>query len=486
MEYRADITQLHYEDKARLLRGDLLPLPPETVVEDLRHSPYKLLVESQRWTIKRALEKAQDCAVTQDRAHFISFIQHLNDELDYEGKPDADASRALLVAEIETLREILADDLTLLQSGAADEAVIKTPTSPTLLALLDSYVLGQTHLTPAYVEAIRAAVREFIEICGDKPVSDYRRSDAAAFRETLLLTPANWKKKPELRQLDIRQAAQLAKQLGMPRQKAKTIREKWFKLFTVFEFARSTCDGIAQFFESKSLRVSDKVAHNEQKAPFQREELHVLLSSPLPGNLYWLTWLGLYVGARLNELCQLTKAHVKCHQDIWYIHFSKELQLKTGETESCVRSVPLHTDLLKLGFLEFVAASSGPLFPGLKKSEKTGRLSDIPSKRFTHHLKRLRLKRDTLSYHSLRHTFAMALKRVPSCDVETRERLLGHAVGGMAQRYGGGYEAEAEDFELLLKRAMVVKQVRFEGFPRSAALGTSGIETVDELTHRPS
>ena len=40
LEYGADITQLHYEDKARLLRGDLLPLPPETVVEDLRHSPY--------------------------------------------------------------------------------------------------------------------------------------------------------------------------------------------------------------------------------------------------------------------------------------------------------------------------------------------------------------------------------------------------------------------------------------------------------------
>jgi integrase len=58
----------------------------------------------------------------------------------------------------------------------------------------------------------------------------------------------------------------------------------------------------------------------------------------------------------------------------------------------------------------------------------------------------------------LRHTFAAALKRLSICDLETRERLLGHAIGGMAQRYGSSYEAEAEaeDIDLLLKRARVV------------------------------
>jgi integrase len=151
--------------------------------------------------------------------------------------------------------------------------------------------------------------------------------------------------------------------------------------------------------------------------------------------------------------------------------------LKTGETESCVRSVPLHNDLLKMGFLEFAAAASGPLFPRIKKNEKTGRLSDVPSKRFSHQLKRLQIKRATLSFHSLRHTFAMALKRVPTCDLETRERLLGHAVGGMAQRYGGGYEAEAEDFALLARRAQVIAQMHFDALtnPSRAASGKAEI-----------
>jgi integrase len=83
--------------------------------------------------------------------------------------------------------------------------------------------------------------------------------------------------------------------------------------------------------------------------------------------------------------------------------------------------------------------------------------------------KRLKLKRDKLSFHSLRHTFAMALKRVPTCDVETRERLLGHSVGGMAQRYGGGYEAEAQDVQLLLKRASIIEKMRFDGMPDAAS-----------------
>ena len=77
----------------------------------------------------------------------------------------------------------------------------------------------------------------------------------------------------------------------------------------------------------------------------------MLLASVLPGHLHWLTWLGLYTGARLNELCQLTTAHVRQHGTVHYLYFSPELRLKTGEDESCIRSVPIHAELAKLGFL---------------------------------------------------------------------------------------------------------------------------------------
>jgi integrase len=485
-DLRADIRDLFHDGHMSLSNGELIALPPQRDVRDFASKPRKLLAEAHRSAIKRWLAEAEDCAVTGEEFDLRGFTMHLEFDLRIEGKPSEEASRALLLTEIEVLREILADDALLLRSDVLATADIVASTQTAKLSeVMESYLAGQTRLTVAYVEAIRAAVREFIELCGDKPVSDYRRTDAAVFRDTLLLLPANWRKKRELKTLDIRQAAQRSKELGTPRQKAKTIREKWFKLFTIYEFARSTSDGVVQLFESKSLHVSDRLAHNEQKTPFSPDELRALFTNPLPGNLHWLAWLGLYVGARLNELCQLTTAHVKCHQGIWYIHFSKELQLKTGETESCVRSVPICPDLVQAGFLEFAATSNGPFFPSLKKNKKTGRLSDIPSKRFSQHLKRLGLKRSRLSFHSLRHTFAVALKRVPACDVETRERLLGHAVGGMAQRYGGSYEAEAEDFELLRKRAKVLEKMRFDGLLQTVAAAGSGDQTADELTHRP-
>jgi integrase len=124
---------------------------------------------------------------------------------------------------------------------------------------------------------------------------------------------------------------------------------------------------------------------------FSPQELQVLFSRPLPGNLHWLTWLGLYTGARLNELCQLTKAHVKNANGVHYLHFSKDLQLKTGETRSGVRSVPIHPDVIAAGFLEFVSTSSGMLFSNLTKDGKTGRYSRKPSRQFGDHLKRLHL-----------------------------------------------------------------------------------------------
>ena len=162
----------------------------------------------------------------------------------------------------------------------------------------------------------------------------------------------------------------------------------------------------------------------------------------------------------MNELCQLTKVHVRRHDGIHYLYFSPELRLKTREKKSCIRSVPIHSELIRRGFLDFVAGCSVSLFPGLSP-HKTGRLSHEPSKAFSRHLRDIGIKRPKLSFKSLRKTFSDRLMKLAPRDFETRERLVGHATKGVSAHYRGRYEAEANDMDLLVSRVPVIELLKF-------------------------
>jgi integrase len=299
-----------------------------------------------------------------------------------------------------------------------------------------------------------------IEVTADKPVSEYVISDAEAFEAVLRALPANWRKKKDLKHLSIAAAAKKARADGLEAQAPKNVRKKWTMLGSLFKQATDRHGG-KNPFQPHLLQIDKGQAANAQWDAFTADELAKLMASQLEGPLYWLTRLALYTGARTNELCQLTTDHVKCHEGVHFIHFSPELRLKTGEKQSCVRSVPLRHELIELGLLDFVAKADGELFPGLTR-HSTGRFSDAVGKKFTYHLKKIGLKRPKLSFKSLRHTFVAEFKRCAPSDVETRERLVGHVVSGVAGRYGNSYEAEALDMELLKARAVVLDKLRFD------------------------
>jgi integrase len=273
--------------------------------------------------------------------------------------------------------------------------------------------------------------------------------------DALLCLPANWRKDRKLRHLDIAAAAKAAGDRGLPRQSAESIRKKIRLISALFADANERHGGVSITFPTKGL--PKRVRANEQRDPFTEVELSRLLASNIPGHLNWLTWLGLYTGARLNELAQLTTNHIHNHGDLYYIKFDRDLRLKSG---SCVRSVPIHKKLVEQGFLGYVSKQSSLLFPGITQ-HSSGRFSDALSKAFGRHLRAIGLKRRKLSFHSLRHTFAERFKVAAPSEVETRERLLGHAVTGVAGRYGGDYLAEASDMKLLAHRASIMDGIKF-------------------------
>ncbi len=86
---------------------------------------------------------------------------------------------------------------------------------------------------------------------------------------------------------------------------------------------------------------------------------------------YWIPLLLLFTGARREEIAQLTKNRVRTLNDIHYLALDAILDEDTLKNSLSVRAVPIHDQLIKMGFLDFVAQSkSGQLFPELKANER--------------------------------------------------------------------------------------------------------------------
>lgn len=88
--------------------------------------------------------------------------------------------------------------------------------------------------------------------------------------------------------------------------------------------------------------------------------------------------LALYTGARLNELCQLLVNDIKFDGDIAFFSINDDGDKKL-KTSAAVRIVPIHSELVKMGFMDYVKEmrekKSVRLFPELKKEKKSGRYS---------------------------------------------------------------------------------------------------------------
>ena len=74
----------------------------------------------------------------------------------------------------------------------------------------------------------------------------------------------------------------------------------------------------------------------------------------------WVSLLCALTGARVTEITQLRKKDVRCEGTIWILRLSPDAgTLKVGD----YRDVPIHPQLIELGFLKFVDGSEpGPLF----------------------------------------------------------------------------------------------------------------------------
>ncbi|MCW5590478.1 MAG: site-specific integrase [Burkholderiales bacterium] len=168
--------------------------------------------------------------------------------------------------------------------------------------------------------------------------------------------------------------------------------------------------------------------------PFERQELAKIFDPFALGALrkpheFWVPLLGLYTGARLDELCQLRLQDIQRDGGRLVIAITHTDDTKTKTTGS-ERLVPLHDELLSLGFDTYVAdvrqaaGDEARLFPYLLRT--VNGYADVPSEAFSRYLDKVGITSERKTFHSFRSTINEAFARAGVAE-EARSQLLGHA-----------------------------------------------------------
>lgn len=164
-----------------------------------------------------------------------------------------------------------------------------------------------------------------------------------------------------------------------------------------------------------------------------------LLNNNAPDD-FWAPLIALYTGARLGEIVTLNADAIEVDTDseVFVMNIATSKADKKAKNENSRRRVPLPTELISLGLIEYVehvrALGATVLFPHRKAN--TTRAAD-PSKHisrvFGQHLTDVGIVNPGKVFHSFRHTVItrMHVNRVPVGDAEL---IVGHAAQEMHER----------------------------------------------------
>jgi integrase len=175
--------------------------------------------------------------------------------------------------------------------------------------------------------------------------------------------------------------------------------------------------------------------------PFSDGDLILLFHSPAyqqnafkkPSH-YWLPMLGLYTGARLEELAGLHLSAFTTVDDVPAITLSDEEVTDGGKNEYAPRQVPIHAELLKVGLLEYVqrllVEGHVRLFPDLGQAARDGfgkrATTDFTEYRRSVGVGKDKGERSRKVFHSFRSTLAGKFYQY-GIDGDLSRRLTGHA-----------------------------------------------------------
>jgi integrase len=300
------------------------------------------------------------------------------------------------------------------------------------------------------------AISMFIELHGDLPIEQIKRSHARLFREALQEVPRLRQGKmlkaslPELMEFGKRHPD--VQKIG-----AGTVNKQLGALQAITRWARDNGiipEDVPWADPFAGMRLEEDDADRE---PFTTAELRLLFGSPIftQGErpvggrgeaAFWLPLLGLFTGARQGELAGLSIGDVRTDEDSGVTSLFIETDRGRGrrlKTRRSERAVPVHSQLVRLGLLDYVAerradGTKAWLFPRVAPDDDSGGVKAW-SKWFGRYIRSIGITDTAKVFHSSRHNFKDAL-RAASVPEDVNDALMGQTNRSDVSRMYGAKE----------------------------------------------
>ncbi|ENG6089452.1 TPA: DUF6538 domain-containing protein [Vibrio parahaemolyticus] len=299
------------------------------------------------------------------------------------------------------------------------------------------------HISSKAVTMLEAKCKIVLDLVSKPHLKAIRRSDAENVASLLRNYPANLKKHKQFKGLSGHGAIELNKDLGLPTLSDESVKDYCQKMSGFFEWCQ--LNELTDINPFKAIRFKKTRKDSEAKCAYTDTDLEKIFSAIVSTKhqhkhpyYFWLPLLAYFTGARLNELCQLYKADVYQVDGIWLLRIDDRFEGQKLKNLTSRRIVPIHVQLLTLGFIEFVqSVQHERVFPELKDSRDG--FGSAASKWFGRFKTKMGFDKGH-DFHSFRHTVATQFKRQSISHIVAGE-LLGHAQNNITyDRYGKGLD----------------------------------------------
>lgn len=288
------------------------------------------------------------------------------------------------------------------------------------------------------VEQVRATFRLLVEFLGDKPVRTYTKAEARELRSRLLELPfSHGKSRSNPMTGPEAIAHNMALEVPKKTITMKTAKRHFSALSQYWEWLEATGHVDLNIFRGFSFpgtksgkrRKRDEWSDDDLKTVFTFDKWYGPDASR-DSAYFWLPLVALYSGMRVEEIARLRPSDdiqtingiaafvIQPHPDGW-----------NPKTEAGERVIPVHSALIRLGFLDFVErrrqAKAGQLFADLKPGGPDGKYSYTFSREFSRAKIKLGVGSKT-TFHSFRHTVRTLLTNT---DASLRDPWIDAVMG---------------------------------------------------------
>ncbi len=289
----------------------------------------------------------------------------------------------------------------------------------------------------------------FQSICGDVLSTDIGHQMVKRYLRSLQNLPSNISKKyPGKTAKEVLSENLSADKLMSP----ITVNKYMSRLAQLFDWAVGNGHMKMNFAKGKRNILTRKDRKEAKKFPFAFEDLdRIFLKAPIHKDnirdsknteLFWIPLISLYSGMRVEEICQLQISDVKEIEDdhsgakAWCFDVNEEGNGKSLKNLQSERMVPIHTELKKMGFMDYYHERRRKGFQTLWNLKLTNRgYSHSLSRKCNRYItNKAGITEAKKTFHSFRHTVIMVLRNNLSVKKEYREALVGHELSGTSDQ----------------------------------------------------